>query len=102
LGEYQSPENPEILVAGCGTGQNALNTALRFSNARVLAVDLSLSSLSYAMRKTKELKLSNIEYAQADIMELGSFERRFDLIECSGVLHHLGDPLAGWRMLVDL
>jgi len=31
LGEYQSPENPEILVAGCGTGQNALNTALRFS-----------------------------------------------------------------------
>jgi len=54
------------------------------------------------MRKTKELKLSNIEYAQADIMELGSFERRFDLIECSGVLHHLGDPLAGWRILVDL
>ena len=28
--------------------------------------------------------------------------RRFDLIECEGVLHHLGDPLAGWRVLVDL
>jgi SAM-dependent methyltransferase len=35
-------------------------------------------------------------------MELGNLGRRFDLIECGGVLHHLGDPLAGWRVLVDL
>jgi tetratricopeptide (TPR) repeat protein/SAM-dependent methyltransferase len=102
LGDYQSPERPEILVAGCGTGRHAVNTASRFSNARVIAVDLSLSSLSYALRKTNELGFSNIEYAQADIIELGSLERRFDLIECVGVLHHLGDPLAGWQVLVDL
>ncbi len=102
LGDYESPEVPEILVAGCGTGQQALTTASRFSNARVLALDLSLASLSYASRKTEELGLSNIEYAQADIMDLASFGRRFDLIECIGVLHHLGDPLAGWRLLVDL
>jgi SAM-dependent methyltransferase len=102
LGNYQSPESPEILVAGCGTGQHALITASRFSNARLLAVDLSLNSLSYAMRKTKELGFSSIEYAQADIMELGNLGRRFDLIESVGVLHHLDDPLAGWRVLVDL
>jgi SAM-dependent methyltransferase len=83
-------------------GEDALITATRFSNARVLAVDLSLSSLSYALRKTNELGFSNIEYAQADIMELGSLGRQFDLIECGGVLHHLGDPLTGWRTLVDL
>jgi SAM-dependent methyltransferase len=35
-------------------------------------------------------------------MELGSLEKQFDLIECTGVLHHLGDPLAGWRVLVNL
>jgi SAM-dependent methyltransferase len=35
-------------------------------------------------------------------MELGDLGRQFDLIECVGVLHHLGDPLAGWRVLVDL
>jgi SAM-dependent methyltransferase len=61
-----------------------------------------LSSLSYALRKTKELNVLNIEFAQADIMELGSLGRQFDLIESVGVLHHLGDPLAGWRVLVDL
>ena len=102
LGDYVSPENPEILIAGCGTGQHALTTASKFSNARVLAVDLSLSSLSYALRKTKELGFSNIEYAQGDIMELANLERRFDIIESLGVLHHLGEPLVGWRILVDL
>jgi len=102
IGDYTSPEKPEILIAGCGTGQHAIDTASRFSNAHVLAVDLSLSSLSYSLRKTNELGLSNIEYAQADIMELGNLERQFDLIESVGVLHHLGDPLDGWRVLVNL
>jgi len=102
IGDYVSPEEPEILVAGCGTGQNALDTTARFSGAHVCAVDLSLSSLSYALRKTNELGLSNIEYAQADIMELGATGRQFDLIICDGVLHHLGDPLAGWQTLVNI
>lgn len=102
LGDYVSPERPDILVAGCGTGQQALSTATRFSGARVLAVDLSLCSLSYALRKTEELGISNIEYAQADILELGALNRRFDLIGCTGVLHHLNDPMAGWQVLVDL
>ncbi len=102
LGNYSSPSNPKILVAGCGTGQHAIKTASMFLNAHVLAVDLSLASLSYAKRKTKELKISNIEYAQADIMELVSIDRQFDLIESVGVLHHLLDPLAGWRNLTSL
>jgi len=89
LGDYVSPEHPEILVAGCGTGQHDLDTVSRFSKANMLAVDLSLSSLSYALRKVNEIRLSNIEYAQADIMELGNLGRRFDLIVCLGVLHCL-------------
>ena len=102
LDDYISPERPDILIAGCGTGQHVLGTASRFSNSRILAVDLSLSSLSYAMRKTKELEFSNIEYAQADIMEMYNLGRHFDLVECVGVLHHLEDPILGWRVLLDL
>jgi len=102
VADYSSPKLPEILIAGCGTGQQSLGAAAEYRNSKVLAIDLSLNSLSYAQRKTHELGVTNIEYAQADIMELGWLDRQFDLIECVGVLHHLGDPLAGWRILVNL
>ncbi|MCS5599281.1 MAG: class I SAM-dependent methyltransferase, partial [Rhodospirillales bacterium] len=101
LDAQQFSDKPDVLVAGCGTGQHALGTASRFLNCNVLAVDLSLSSLSYAMRKTQELGVTNIEYMQGDILKLNQLERQFDIIESAGVLHHMDDPLAGWNVLVD-
>jgi SAM-dependent methyltransferase/tetratricopeptide (TPR) repeat protein len=92
----------EILVAGCGTGSKAIRTALLFPNAKVLAIDMSLSSLAYARRKAREANVRNIEFAQADIMNLGAIGRRFDKIEVIGVLHHLEAPLAGWCILLSL
>jgi len=92
---------PKILIAGCGTGQHAIGTASRFKDCNVLAVDLSLSSLAYAKRKTEELGFKNIEYMQADILDLGKLDRKFDIIESVGVLHHMEDPMAGWRVLTD-
>ena len=68
----------------------------------MLAIDLSLTSLCYAKRKTPAALAGRIKYAQADILKLGSIERTFDLIEVSGVLHHLADPIAGWRVLLGL
>ena len=105
----RSPRHPlagsggiDILIAGCGTGQHSISTAQQFRDARILAVDLSEKSLCYAKRKTAEHGLENVEYAQADIMKLGSLSRQFDLIESVGVLHHLADPMAGWRTLLSL
>ncbi len=92
---------PDILIAGCGTGMHAIQRALQFSPANVLAIDLSLSSLSYAIRKTNELGLTNLRYAQADILALGS-DKTFDVGDSSGVLHHLKNPLDGWRRLAGL
>ena len=68
----------------------------------MLAIDLSLSSLSYAKRKTRELGLKNLEYAQADILKLQSISRNFDVIEAVGVLHHLAEPMAAWRILLSI
>jgi tetratricopeptide (TPR) repeat protein/2-polyprenyl-3-methyl-5-hydroxy-6-metoxy-1,4-benzoquinol methylase len=92
---------PEVLIAGCGTGSHSILTAQRFRGARVLAIDLSLSSISYAKRKTQELGITNIEYAQADILKVGDIMRTFDVIESGGVLHHLADPFMGWRTLLS-
>jgi tetratricopeptide (TPR) repeat protein/SAM-dependent methyltransferase len=96
------PESPEILIAGCGTGFQAAITAARNPAARILAVDLSRPSLAYAMRRCAELRLPNLRFAQADLLQLGSLPERFDMIECTGVLHHLRDPVAGWRILASL
>ena len=92
-------EAPNILIAGCGTGQHSIGTAARFKNSKVLAIDLSLSSLAYAKRKTEELAVENIKYMQADILDLGKLNRQFDIIESAGVLHHMNDPVAGWKVL---
>jgi tetratricopeptide (TPR) repeat protein len=97
-----SRDGCEVLIAGCGTGHCAIEAARRYRGARVLAVDLSLTSLGYAMRKTRDLAITNIDYAQADILQLGALGQTFDVIEAGGVLHHLDDPFAGWRVLVDL
>ncbi len=93
---------PSILIAGCGTGLHPIETASRFANCQVTAVDLSRASLAYAQRKTSELGITNIEYLQADILHLEELGRKFDIVESSGVLHHMDDPMAGWRVLVDL
>ncbi len=93
------PQRPTILIAGCGTGRHVAITAMLNPDSRILAVDLSRSSLAYAVRRARELGLRNVEFAQADILELAGLERRFDLIECSGVLHHMQDPAEGWRVL---
>ena len=94
--------NPEILIAGCGTGQHPIETAQRFHGANILAVDLSMSSLAYAKRKTIELGIGSIQYAQADLLKLRSLGRTFDVIESVGVLHHLENPFEGWEVLLSL
>ncbi len=92
----------EVLVAGCGTGQHAIETIQALADARVLAIDLSLASLAYALRVTKALDISGIDYVQADLLQAARLGRCFDMIAVGGVLHHLDDPWSGWRTLLAL
>ena len=96
-----SVASPQILIAGCGTGQHSIEAASKYENSSVLAIDLSRNSLAYAKRKSLEFDVQNIEYKQGDILEIGKLNRQFDIIECFGVLHHMNDPLKGWTKLVD-
>lgn len=99
---FADDKPPEILVAGCGTGQHPIGTVQAIKDATLLAIDLSQASLAYAKRKTIELNIESIEYAQADLLKLGSLGRTFDVIESSGVLHHLENPFEGLQVLLGL
>ena len=90
-----------ILIAGCGTGQHLVNTS-SYDNSNILAVDLSLSSLAFAKRKMQELNLSNVEFLHSDILNLKNLNKKFSVIECVGVLHHLKDPEKGLKILLDI
>jgi len=90
-----------ILIAGCGTGIQILE-ASRYSNCEITAIDLSNSSISYAKRKVDEYGLKNVDFIEMDLLELASLNKRFDLIECSGVLHHMNDPTKGLSNLFDV
>ncbi len=91
-----------ILIAGCGTGKHPIQTALSYADTEVTALDISMSSLAYAMRMARRYGMDNIEFVQGDILQLSTLDRRFHIVECVGVLHHMDDPLKGWRILSDL
>ncbi|WP_269617317.1 class I SAM-dependent methyltransferase [Prochlorococcus marinus] len=90
-----------ILIAGCGTGIQILE-ASRYSNCEITAIDLSNSSISYAKRKVDEYGLKNVDFIEMDLLELTALHKRFDLIECSGVLHHMNDPTKGLSNLFNV
>lgn len=103
---FQAPDflhdATEVLVAGCGTGREPLSLALGCEDLNILAVDLSRRSLAYASRMADKLDIENVRFAQGDILELLQLDRRFHVIECGGVLHHMADPITGWGVLTQL
>jgi SAM-dependent methyltransferase len=93
--------NREILVAGCGTSQ-AARYALREPDARVTAIDVSKTSLRHTLDLQRKYNLENLELHRLSIERVREIGRSFDLVVCTGVLHHLSDPDQGLCALRDV
>lgn len=89
-----------LLIAGCGTGSQVID-ASRYKNVNITAIDLSSSSLAYAIRKSKEYAMENVSFFNMDLLKLADLGQVFDIIECGGVLHHLHDPSQGLSALLN-
>ena len=88
----------DILVAGCGTWQAAKYAVCR-PRSHVVGIDVSTTSLEYTDQLRRKYALTNLTTAHLSIECVETMGQRFDLIVCTGVLHHLVDPVAGLRAL---
>ena len=94
--EYR--EDLDVLVAGCGTWQ-AAKYALCHPASRVVAIDVSTTSLDHTERLKQKYKLTNLDVRQLPIENAADLDHSFDHIICTGVLHHLAEPDAGLAAL---
>lgn len=90
-----------ILVAGCGTIQAAY-AAYMNRDDEVFGIDLSEASLAHERFLQDRHDLKNLKLFKGDLLEVASLGDRFDVILCTGVLHHMADPVAGLAALRDV
>jgi SAM-dependent methyltransferase len=89
-GRVDLPDIRSIWVAGCGTNQ-ALITALRYPEAAVLGTDVSAESLEICRANAAKVGVSNLRLEQRGLLG-DPPDGRFDLVICTGVIHHNPDP----------
>jgi ubiquinone/menaquinone biosynthesis C-methylase UbiE len=72
-----------VLDVACGTGNASLAVARLLPKGRVTAVDFSPGMLDQARRKAASLKITNIDFAERDMQDLGFAEKPFDIAVCA-------------------
>ncbi len=92
------------LVAGGGTGDATIFLAeqLRHTDAQIVHLDMSGASIALAKERAQIRGLANITWVHDSLLNLPALAAglgTFDYINCSGVLHHLADPDAGFKAL---
>jgi SAM-dependent methyltransferase len=91
----------DILSAGCGTNQAPV---IAYTNpaAKITAIDISQESLDHGIYLKDKYGLKNLELHLLPIEEVATLNQSFDLIMCSGVLHHMASPEVGMKALADV
>ena len=80
--------NDEVLECACGTGLLTRVIAPKCKN--LMATDFSIKMLKRAKKKCG--KYSNVQFEQADILQLTYPDERFDTVVAANVIHLLDEP----------
>jgi len=97
------PESPfredlDILIAGCGTNLAPVFGAF-MPASRIVAVDISSASLHISGQQCAAHGIDNVDHYEMPLEDIATLGADFDFVCCTGVLHHLADPVAGLRAL---
>jgi ubiquinone/menaquinone biosynthesis C-methylase UbiE len=86
LRRYELPSSPEILDAGCGTGEGSSRLVELFPQGGVLGVDIIDDHLELARKRYVHFG-SRLRFESQSIFELTAADHSFDLTVCRHVLH---------------
>jgi len=87
-----------VLDAGCGKGRH-LRLVAQHGAREVIGIELG-PAVEVAMRNTADLE--NVHVIQGDLTQPPVRPTSVDVVYSIGVLHHLGEPVAGFRALASL
>jgi SAM-dependent methyltransferase len=94
------PVGARVLEVGCGTGQASIFLSL--AHREVFGVDLCPNSLQLARRFRDQHGLKGAHFYQMNLFRPIFRPESFDLVYCSGVLHHTSFPREGFESICKL
>jgi len=94
------PGDARIVEVGCGTGQMSLYLAR--ADRVVVGADLTMASLRLAEAARRRFGLTAVRFVESDLNRPGLRAGAFDVVYCSGVLHHTPDPRAAFAQVARL
>ena len=93
-------EGANVLEAGCGTGNTIIKLAETCPTGNFTGVDMTVNSLKIAKKNSDIKNLKNLNFQEQNILNL-DLGKKFNIIFCIGVLHHLADMQKGMQSLVN-
>lgn len=89
-----------IVEIGCGTGQMSLYLAR--ADRLVVGADLTRASLLLGAAAARRFAIDNVLMVETDLSAPALRPAGFDVVYCSGVLHHTPDPRASFARIAEL
>jgi SAM-dependent methyltransferase len=98
--DHAIPCHALVAEIGCGTGQMALYLAR--GDRHVIGADLTRASLLLGQAAARRFGLQRVMFVETDMRHAGLQRDAFDVVYCSGVLHHTPNPRASFAELATL